>query len=82
LIVNESLDIGGTVGLAGGKGRTEQGLAGATDRGGMAFYETFVAWTREHLGEVRVDYSPKSYIGVRRGRRVSRPARFASGDRR
>jgi hypothetical protein len=37
------------------------------------FHEVFVAWTQEHLGEVRVDYSPKSYIGVRRGRRVWAP---------
>jgi hypothetical protein len=34
---------------------------------------TFVRWTQEHLGEVRVDYAPQSYIGVRRGRRVWAP---------
>src|SRR5262249_40167758 len=36
-------------------------------------YEEFVAWATEHLGEVRVDFTPKSYIGIRRGRRVWAP---------
>lgn len=38
-----------------------------------ALYKAFVAWTEASLGEVRVDYSPKSYIGIRRGRRVWAP---------
>ena len=41
-----------------------------------ASYDKVVAWTREHLGEVRVDFSPKSYVGVRRGRRVWAPLWF------
>jgi hypothetical protein len=76
LIVNESLDVGGTVGLASGKVRTEQDWREQLTEEAWAFYEAFVAWTREHLGEVRVDYSPKSYIGLRRGRRVWAPLWF------
>jgi hypothetical protein len=76
LIVNESLDIGGTVGLASGKVRTEQDWREQLTEEAWAFFEGFVAWTREHLGEVRVDYSPKSYIGLRRGRRVWAPLWF------
>ena len=76
LIVNESLDVGGTVGLASGKVRTEQDWRDQLTEEAWAFYEAFVAWTREHLGEVRVDYSPKSYIGLRQGRRVWAPLWF------
>ncbi len=36
------------------------------------FHERFVEWTQRH-GEIRVDYTPRSYIGVRRGRRVWAP---------
>jgi hypothetical protein len=32
------------------------------------FFEAFAARTGEPLGEVREDYSPKSYIGLRRSR--------------
>src|SRR4029450_2334431 len=76
LIANESLDVGGTVGLASGKVRTEEDWREQLTEEAWAFFEAFVAWTREHLGEVRVDYSPKSYIGLRRGRRVWAPLWF------
>jgi hypothetical protein len=73
LIVNNTVDVGGTVGQVEGKTRTEQDWREQLTDEAWTFHEVFVAWTREHLGEVRVDYSPKSYIGVRRGRRVWAP---------
>lgn len=39
----------------------------------LRFVEEFVDWAQENLGEVRVDYSPQPYIGIRRGRRVWPP---------
>ena len=38
-----------------------------------SFKEQFVDWVRSNIGEVKVDYSPKSYIGLRVGRRVWAP---------
>ena len=73
LIVNNTVDVGGTVGQVEGKTRTEQDWREQLTDEAWTFHEVFVAWTQEHLGEVRVDYSPKSYIGVRRGRRVWAP---------
>jgi hypothetical protein len=73
VIANESLDVPGTAGPAGGSARTEEDWRNQITDEAWSFYEEFVAWAREHLGEVRVDFSPKSYIGVRRGRRVWAP---------
>jgi hypothetical protein len=73
VIANESLDVAGTAGPVGGRARErEDWVSEATDEA-MRFVEEFVDWTQENLGEVRVDYSPQSYIGVRRGRRVWAP---------
>ena len=72
-IVNESLDIAGTAGPVGGQARTEADWREQCTEEAWAFKEAFVDWTTANLGEVRVDYSPKSYIGVRRGRRVWAP---------
>jgi hypothetical protein len=52
---NFGLDIGGTVGLAGGKVRSEQDWREQLTEEAWTFLEAFVIWTREHLGEVRVD---------------------------
>lgn len=68
--VNESLDIGGT---AAGTARTEADWREELTEEAWRFQEEFVSWVRSELGEVRVDYSPKSYIGIRRGRRVWAP---------
>jgi hypothetical protein len=73
LIVNQSLDVGGTVGQVEGKDRTNGDWQEQLTSEAWAFHDAFIGWTRAHLGEVRVDYSPKSYIGVRRGRRVWAP---------
>ena len=49
-------------------------LAPASQRRGMGFQgRAFVRWVEQSLGSVRVDYKPKSYIGLRVGRRVWAP---------
>ena len=73
VIVNESLDLGDAPikKTAGGSSKTE---ADWQERSGVwQFHLAFVEWVKNHLGPVRVDYSPNSYIGVRRGRRVWAP---------
>jgi hypothetical protein len=73
VVANPSLDVAGTAGPVGGISRTEQDWRAEATDDAWEFKDTFVEWTREELGEVRVDYGPKSYIGVRRGRRVWAP---------
>lgn len=73
VLANASLDVAGTAGPVGGVARTEADWREEATDEAWAFKDAFVAWTQEHLGEVRVDYSPKSYIGIRRGRRVWAP---------
>jgi hypothetical protein len=73
VIANDSLDLVGTAGPAGGRARTQEDWVDEATPEAMLFVEDFVRWTQENLGEVRVDYSPQSYIGVRRGRRVWAP---------
>ncbi len=73
LIVNDSLEISGTVGITSGAARTEQDWQQQLSDEARAFNEAFIAWTRQHLGEVRISYSAISYIGVWRGRRVWAP---------
>jgi hypothetical protein len=73
VIANESLDVAGTAGQVGGTSRTEEEWREQFTEEAWLFREEFVAWAQANLGDVRVDYSPKSYIGVRRGRRVWAP---------
>jgi len=73
VIANESLDVAGTAGPVGGTLRTEEDWKEDCTDEAWRFHEEFVSWAQKHLGDVRVDYSPKSYIGVRRGRRVWAP---------
>ena len=54
-------------------GRSEADWKDEASAEAWRFCEEFVAWTNSNLGPVRVDYTPKSYIGVRRGRRVWAP---------
>jgi hypothetical protein len=75
VIINESLDIAGAA-LPGGVERTEADWKSAVSDDAWAFKEEFFSWANGNLGEVRVDYSPKSYIGIRRGRRVWAPLWF------
>jgi len=73
VIANESLDVSGTAGPVGGRAREREDWVSEASEEAMRFVEEFVDWTQENLGEVRVDYAPQSYIGIRRGRRVWAP---------
>jgi hypothetical protein len=75
VVANESLDVGGRS-VASGAERTEADWTDECSEEAWRFYEEFVGWTQQSLGEVRVDFSPKSYIGIRRGRRVWAPLWF------
>ncbi len=70
---NASLDIGGTPAAAAAGGRTEADWQEECTEEAWEFQRAFVKWARENLGDIRVDYNPRSYIGVRRGRRVWGP---------
>ena len=59
-----------------GEARSETDWKASITPEAWAFHEAFIAWTQANLGEVRVDYSPKSYVGIRRGRRVWAPLWF------
>ncbi len=73
VVINENLDVAGPAGTVAGAERSEADWQATISGEAWAFYKAFVAWTEAGLGEVRVDYSPKSYIGIRRGRRVWAP---------
>ena len=76
VVINPSLDVAGPAGNLAGETRSEAEWEDAVTAEAWAFRAAFIAWTRANLGEVRVDYSPKSYVGVRRGRRVWAPLWF------
>jgi hypothetical protein len=76
VVINQNLDVPGPAGTVVGEARTEADWNDSITPEAWAFHEAFIAWTRANLGEVRVDYSPKSYVGVRRGRRVWAPLWF------
>jgi hypothetical protein len=63
-------------GTLAGETRSEVDWKDAVTAEAWAFRGAFIAWTQANLGEVRVDYSPKSYVGIRRGRRVWAPLWF------
>jgi hypothetical protein len=73
VVINQNLDVAGPAGTVAGEARSEADWKATISAEAWAFYQAFVAWTEASLGEVRVDYSPKSYIGIRRGRRVWAP---------
>ena len=75
-LANESLDLSGTAAPAGATARTESDWKEQCTEEAWRFHIEFVECARSNLGEVRVDYSPKSYVGVRRGRRVWAPLWF------
>lgn len=68
---NESLDVG-TIATAGGTRTADDWQSDVTSEA-WSFHERFVELVHDKFGEVRVDYTPQSYIGVRRGRRVWAP---------
>jgi hypothetical protein len=73
IVANESLDLSDTPAASTKEDRTEADWRGAASEEAWAFKDAFVSWVTENLGEVRVDYKPKSYIGVRVGRRTWAP---------
>jgi hypothetical protein len=76
VVINQNLDVAGPAGTVPGEARSEEDWKASITPEAWAFHEAFIAWTRANLGEVRVDYSPKSYVGIRRGRRVWAPLWF------
>jgi hypothetical protein len=76
VVINQSLDVAGPAGTLAGETRSEVDWKDAVTAEAWAFRGAFIAWTQANLGEVRVDYSPKSYVGIRRGRRVWAPLWF------
>jgi hypothetical protein len=76
VVINQNLDVAGPAGTVPGEARTEADWKASVTPEAWAFHAAFIAWTRANLGEVRVDYSPKSYVGIRRGRRVWAPLWF------
>ncbi|MGI8574539.1 MAG: hypothetical protein ACR2MA_04185 [Egibacteraceae bacterium] len=73
VIANESLDLSDTPAAATSEERTESDWLQEASDEAWAFKDAFVDWVTDNLGEVRVDYKPKSYIGVRVGRRTWAP---------
>jgi hypothetical protein len=73
VIANRSLDLSDTPAAAATEERTEADWRQEASEEAWAFKETFVRWVTENLGPVRVDYKPKSYVGVRVGRRTWAP---------
>ena len=76
VVINQNLDVAGPAGTVSGEARSEADWKASITPEAWAFHEAFIAWTRANLGEIRVDYSPKSYVGIRRGRRVWAPLWF------
>lgn len=73
VVANESLDLSDTPAASTQEERTEADWHEEASEEAWAFKDAFVTWVTENLGEVRVDYKPKSYIGVRVGRRTWAP---------
>jgi hypothetical protein len=73
VIANRSLDLSDTPAAAAAEERTEADWRQEASEEAWAFKEAFVHWVTENLGPVRVDYKPKSYVGVRVGRRTWAP---------
>jgi hypothetical protein len=73
VIANDSLDLSDTPAAASADERTEADWQHDASDDAWAFKDAFVVWVTENLGPVRVDYKPKSYVGVRVGRRTWAP---------
>jgi hypothetical protein len=76
VVINDGLDVAGPADMVAGEARSEADWRASVSAGAWAFHDAFIAWTQANLGEVRIDYSPKSYVGVHRGRRVWAPLWF------
>lgn len=74
VVTNSSVDVSGTpLAVTAGESRTESDWKDALTEDAWLFHLEFADWARKHLGTITVDYSPKSYIGMRVGRRVWAP---------
>jgi hypothetical protein len=74
VIANDSLDLSDTPAAAAATDeRTEADWREVATDEAWAFKSEFVDWVTTNLGEVRVDYKPKSYVGLRVGRRTWAP---------
>jgi hypothetical protein len=73
VIANDSLDLSDTPAASTTEERTEADWRHDASEEAWQFKDTFVRWVTENLGPVRVDYKPKSYVGVRVGRRTWAP---------
>lgn len=76
VVKNESVDIAGAAGTVAGQERTEADWRAQVSPEAWTFFEDFHAWTQANLGQVRVNFAPKSYVGLNRGRRVWAPLWF------
>ena len=74
VVTNASVDVSGTpLAVTAGESRTEADWQDAVTEEAWAFHLEFADWVKTSLGPFVIDYSPKSYIGVRVGRRVWAP---------
>lgn len=74
VIRNDSVDVSGTpLAATTGESRTQDEWEQLTSAQTWQFHLDFAAWARANCGPLALDYSPKSYIGVRVGRRVWAP---------
>ena len=74
VIRNPSIDVSGTpLAATTGESRTPEDWQAAVTRQAWQFHLDFCTWVTANLGPVVIDYSPKSYVGIRVGRRVWAP---------
>jgi hypothetical protein len=71
VIKNDSLDVAGTpISASEGVLRTADDWKQEMSESAWSFHLALAAWVDEKLGQTKVDYAPKSYVGLRVGRRV------------
>lgn len=74
VIANPELDVSGTpLAVTAGSTRTQEDWREIMTDDAWSFKEKFVEWVRLKIGDVKIDYTPKSYVGLRVGRRVWAP---------
>lgn len=74
VIRNDSVDVSGTpLAATTGEARTADEWRQAITADAWRFHEQFAKLAKDAFGPIVVDYSPKSYIGIRVGRRVWAP---------
>jgi hypothetical protein len=74
VIRNDSVDVSGTpLAATTGEARTADDWRQALTAEAWNFHDQFAALAKDRFGQIAVDYSPKSYIGIRVGRRVWAP---------